>query len=82
MKLDEPVVDTVEKLRIRGARAPASLKHWAGTQGDAQDVDTLAQVPTWMCSPDAAAMTVTDRPHIALDATLLHESYSRILVTV
>ena len=35
--------------------------------------DTLAQVSTWMCSPDTAAMTVTDRPHIALDATLLHE---------
>ena len=29
---------------------------------------TLAQIPTWMCFPDAAAMTVTDRPRIALDA--------------
>ena len=29
---------------------------------------TLAQIPTWMCFPDAAAMMVTDQPRIALDA--------------
>ena len=29
---------------------------------------TLAQVPTWMFAPDAAAMTVTDRPRIAMGA--------------
>ena len=29
---------------------------------------TLAQIPSWMCSPDAAAMAVTDRPRLALDA--------------
>ena len=29
---------------------------------------TLEQLPTWMCSPDAAAMTVRDQPRIARDA--------------
>lgn len=29
---------------------------------------TLAQIPTWMCSPSVVAMTVMDRPRVALDA--------------
>ena len=29
---------------------------------------TLAQIPTWMCSPEAVAMTVTERPRVALGA--------------
>ena len=34
-----------------------------------QPDDTLAQLPAWMCSPEAAAMAVTERPRIALNAT-------------
>ena len=33
-----------------------------------QPDDTMAQLPAWMCSPEAAQIVVTDRPCIALKA--------------
>ena len=43
---------------------------------------TLAQVPTWMCEPAAAALSVKDRPRVALAAcatsvSLLTRRYRR-----
>ena len=43
---------------------------------------TLAQIPTWMCFPDAAAMTVTDRPRVALAALRDLRSLLDTLITI